>query len=141
MVDGSSCWRRLRPLGLLRSAARVGRDSGSMRELVGSLVGIFSDVGPLARSGLVSEGFLGGRGEGVGSELVQDVVAAAGELAGDGQRGARVGEPAGLEREVVGVVGAGGVGGGVGGVFEGPAPRPGALAGGPAGPGAAGRGG
>src|SRR4051812_50152567 len=112
MVDGSSCWRRLRPLGLLRSAARVGRDSGSMRELVGSLVGIFSDVGPLARSGLVSEGFLGGRGEGVGSELVQDVVAAAGEVAGGGQRGAGGGGPAGLGR---GVVGGGGAGGGAGG--------------------------
>src|SRR4051812_50150526 len=70
-----------------------------------------------------------GRGECVGSELAQDVVAAAGELAGDGQGGAGVGEPAGFEREVVGVVGAGGLAGGLGGFIERPAQRRGALAG------------
>src|SRR4051812_17241136 len=39
----------------------------------------------------------GDRGEGVGAEVAQDVEAAAGELAGDGQRRAGMGEPAGLE--------------------------------------------
>src|SRR5215210_5041896 len=39
-----------------------------------------------------------------GSELAQDVVGAPCELARDRQRGARVAEPARLEREVVGVV-------------------------------------
>src|SRR3954469_15377873 len=37
MVDGSFRRRRLRPLGLLRSAARVGRVSRHFRELAGSL--------------------------------------------------------------------------------------------------------
>src|SRR3954453_3627563 len=74
------------------------------------------------------------RGEGVGSELAQDVEAAAGELAGDGQRRARVREPALFEREIVGVIGAGGLAGRLGGFVERPAQRRGALAGDPAGP-------
>src|SRR5215210_8036726 len=42
-----------------------------------------------------------------GAELAQDVEGAPGEFARDRQRGARVAEAAGLQREVVGVVGAG----------------------------------
>src|SRR5829696_4744004 len=47
-----------------------------------------------------------GRFKGGGAELAQHVTGAAREFARDRQRGARVAEPAGLEREVVGVVGA-----------------------------------
>src|SRR3954469_3038736 len=85
MVDGSSRGRRLRPLGLVGSAAQAGRVSRHFWELAGSLEvisvmeGRWRDRGGSARSGLA------GRGEGVGSELAQDVEAAAGEFAGDGQ--------------------------------------------------------
>ena len=57
----------------------------------------------------VSERF--GRLQRGGSELAQDVVAAAGELVGDRQAGAGVGEPARLERVIVGIVGAAGMAG------------------------------
>src|SRR4051794_7171095 len=50
MVDGSFRRRRFRPLGLLRSAARFGRDSRGFRELTGSLGAIWVMEGPLARS-------------------------------------------------------------------------------------------
>src|SRR3954447_23766450 len=50
MVDGSFRRRRLRPLGLLRSAARVGRVSRHFWELAGSLGVISGMQGPLARS-------------------------------------------------------------------------------------------
>src|SRR3954453_19220112 len=49
------------------------------------------------------DGFQRGR-----AEFAQHVVGAARELARDRQRGARVAEPAGLQGEVVGVVGAAG---------------------------------
>jgi len=84
MVDGSSCRRRLRPLGLLRNAAHAGRVSRHFWERAGRLGVISGRWGPLARSVGVRGGS-GGRGECVGSELAQDVKAAAGELAGDGQ--------------------------------------------------------
>ena len=45
------------------------------------------------------------------SELVQEVLAASGDLARDGQRGTGVGQAAGFERVVVVIVGAGGSGG------------------------------
>jgi hypothetical protein len=79
----------------------------------------------------------GGRLEGGGPELVQDVEGAAGELAGDGQRGAGVAEPAGLECEVVGVVGAAWAARRQGGLIERPAQLRRALAGELAGAGAA----
>src|SRR3954451_2366139 len=44
--------------------------------------------------------------QGGGAEFAQHVVGASRELARDCQRGARVAEPAGLQGEVVGVVGA-----------------------------------
>jgi hypothetical protein len=46
------------------------------------------------------------RFQGGGAEFAQDVEGATGELAGDCQRGAGVAEAAGLEREIVGVIGA-----------------------------------
>jgi hypothetical protein len=49
------------------------------------------------------DGFQGG-----GAELAQDVVGAPREFARDRQRRAGVAQPAGFEREVVGVVGAAG---------------------------------
>src|SRR4051794_19886303 len=57
----------------------------------------------LARWSAGGDGFEGG-----GAELAQDVEGAPRELARDRQRRARVAESAGLEREVVGVVGAAG---------------------------------
>src|SRR5919108_5083050 len=51
-------------------------------------------------------------------EVAERVVGAAGELAGDRQRRARMGEAAGLELEVVGVVGALRPAGGLGGLIE-----------------------
>src|SRR4051794_23872929 len=116
MVDGSLCGRRLRPLGLLWSTATRGGSHSTVRELVGSL-GIIGWWGPRRRSGWWS----GDGCERVGSEIAQDVKAAAGELAGDGHRGAGVREAAGLQREVVGVVGAGGLAGRLGGLIERPA--------------------
>src|ERR687897_2456340 len=59
--------------------------------------------------------------QGGGAELAQDVEAAARELARDRQRRARVAETAGLEREVVGVVGATGPAGRQRGLIERPA--------------------
>jgi hypothetical protein len=59
----------------------------------------------------------GGSGDwlqGIGTELAQGVEATAGEFAGDRQRGSGVREPACLEREVVGAVGAGGPAGRLG---------------------------
>src|SRR3954465_3097615 len=53
MVDGSFRRRRLRPLGLLRSAARVGRVSRHFRELAGSFGVISVMQGPLDAIGTV----------------------------------------------------------------------------------------
>src|SRR4051794_18491015 len=85
MVDGSFRRRRLRPLGLLRSAARVGRVSRYFWELAGSLGLISGMQGPLDAIGRGSGWGSADWGERVGAELAQDVEAAAGELAGDGQ--------------------------------------------------------
>jgi hypothetical protein len=92
-----------------------------MRELVGSVVLIEEcrTFGAKACGGRFSGGC--DRVEGGGPEIVQDVVGAAGELAGDGQRRAGVAESAGLEREVVGVVGAAGAACRKGGFIERPA--------------------
>src|SRR5215211_7456318 len=59
----------------------------------------------------------GGSGDGlqgVGAEFAQRVEAAPREFAGDRQRRPGVGEPARLERQVVGAVGTGGSAGGLG---------------------------
>jgi hypothetical protein len=53
------------------------------------------------------------RFEGGGAELVQEAVAAPGDLAHDRQRRAGVGQAAGFERVVVGIVGALQPGGGL----------------------------
>jgi hypothetical protein len=102
MVDGSSRGERLRPLGLWWTAAR-GRESRQLRELAGRLVVVWELWAWRKRSA-------GGLGDGLerfGAELAQGVKAAAGELARDRQRCPGVREPARLEREVVGAVGAG----------------------------------
>jgi hypothetical protein len=72
--------------------------------------------------GLVADRFQAGW-----SEFAEDVVGAAGEFAGNRERRAGVGEPVGLERAVVGVVGAGWAAGGLGGFIERPAQLGGAL--------------
>jgi hypothetical protein len=80
-----------------------------------------------------------GSGDGVerlGTELAQRVEAAPRELAGDRDRGARVGEPAGLERELVGAVGARRPAGCLGRLIERPAQLRRVLPGELAGPGA-----
>src|SRR4051794_26329607 len=100
MVDGSFRRRRLRPLGLLKSAARVGRVSRHFWEAGRKRWGHLRDGGAAGRDRWMGQVWSGDRGEGVGSEFSQDVVAAAGELAGDRQRAAGVGEPAGFEREI-----------------------------------------
>src|SRR3954463_4910639 len=91
-----------------RSSSMVGRDGGA-----GERVGV-----------------LGGRDgfQRVGPELVEHVEGAARELARDRQGGARVAEPAGLECEVVGVVGAAGTTRCQRGLIERPAQLRGALA-------------
>jgi hypothetical protein len=74
-------------------------------------------------------GALVGRVERGGAERSEDVVRAAGEFAGDRQAYPGVGEPAGLERVVVVVVGAAGMAGRLGGLEQRPAQRRGALSG------------
>ena len=101
MVDGSIRWERLRPL-ILRMTAALGRVSRQPRELAGRLGAIWEMVGMAeAIGGSSSDGL-----QGVGTELAQGVKAAPGEFSGDRQRRARVREPALLERQVVGPVGA-----------------------------------
>jgi hypothetical protein len=77
-----------------------------------------------------STGWSGGRErfEGGGAELAQDMEGTASELARDRQRGACVAETAGLEGEVVGVVGAAGSACGERGLIERPAQLRRALA-------------
>ena len=58
-----------------------------------------------------------------GAELLEDVVGAPREFAGDGQACAGVREPAGLERVIVGIVGAGAMAGRLGGLEQGPPQR------------------
>src|SRR5687768_7753402 len=53
-----------------------------------------------------TNGGSGGGLKGVGTELAQGVEAAPGELTGDRQRGPGVRQPARLERQVVGAIGA-----------------------------------
>jgi hypothetical protein len=72
-------------------------------------------------------GALVGRVERGGAERPEDVVGAAGEFAGDGQRRAGVREPAGLEGVIVEVVGAGAMAGRLGGLVERPAQARGSL--------------
>jgi hypothetical protein len=103
MVDGSSRGERLRPLGLGWIAAR-GRGSRSLRELAGRLGAIWEVVGLAERVGTV-DGLADGFAR-VGAGLAQGVETATGELARDRHRRPGVREPARLQREVVGVVGA-----------------------------------
>ena len=65
----------------------------------------------------------GGWFEGGGAECPEDVEGAAGEFPGDGQACAGVREPAGLERVIVGIVGAGAMAGRLGGLEQGPPQR------------------
>jgi hypothetical protein len=110
MVDGSFRGRRLRPLGLVGSAARRGRVSWHSWDPAGSLR-VIGWRRPLDA--------IGRRGQAIGASASARVHArrggTAGELARDRDRGARVREAAGLERNVVGVVGAGGLAGSLGG--------------------------
>jgi hypothetical protein len=71
--------------------------------------------------GAVERGSLAGRVERSRAECAQEVIGAAGEFAGDGQRRAVVREAAVLEGVVVGVVGAALMRGGLGGLIERPA--------------------
>src|SRR5215217_9389197 len=82
----------------------VGGSRGSLREPAGR-------VGAIWDWWAWRNGSLGGSGgwfQGVGAEFAQRVEAAPRELARDRQRRAGVREPARLERQVVGAVGAGG---------------------------------
>ena len=99
-MDGSFRGERLRPL-ILRVTTAVGRVSRKPRVLAGRLVAIREMV-------CMAEAIGGSSGDGVqgvGAELAQGLEAAP-DPSGDRQRGARVREPALLERHVVGAVGA-----------------------------------
>jgi hypothetical protein len=84
MVDGSFRRRRLRPLSLVRSAARDERVSRHFWELAGSLR-VISGMWGRWRDRSRVRWLQFDWGECVGPELAQDVEAAAGEFAGDGQ--------------------------------------------------------
>ena len=94
MVDGSLRGRRLRPLGLLWSAATPGGSRSTIWELVGSvgISGWWGRGGDRAKRS-------GDGGERVGPEVAQDVEAAAGELARDRHRGAGVREAIRRQRQ------------------------------------------
>ena len=68
-------------------------------------------------------GALVGRVERGWAEGSEEVVGAPREFAGDGQACAGVREPAGLERVIVGIVGAGAMAGRLGGLEQGPPQR------------------
>src|SRR5215208_5131227 len=93
-------------------------------------------VGVTERAMVAGSGVRDGLQRG-GPEVAQDVVGAPGELARDRQRRARVAEPAGLEREVIGVVGTARSAGRQRRLIERPAQLRRALAGQFAGPGTA----
>src|SRR5215211_7039053 len=109
MVDGSVRGERLRPLGLWWTAA-LGRES---RQFAGAGRTCACHLGMVGLAEQIGAGS-GDWFEGVGAELAQRVEAAPRELARDRQRRAGVREPARLERQVVGAVGAGGPAGGLG---------------------------
>src|SRR6478736_7598778 len=85
---------------------------GGSRSTCGSWPEVWESSGKVGRGGADRGrgGESGGRGrfQGGGAEFVEHVEGTSRELARDRQRRARVAEPAGLQCEVVGVVGAAG---------------------------------
>ena len=133
MIDGVSRGAgRGGPLGLSRPSSRGWRQcllgSRPRRGASGGRAGRRPGAGDRAAAGAVGSGRR--RREGVLAEGAQPVVTAAGQLAGDRQRGALPAEPVG-DLTVVVVVGAGGAGGAAGGLIQRPAQQRRALAGQP----------
>src|ERR1039458_8035621 len=102
MVHWSFRWKRLRPLGLSRTATLIAWEPAGLRELAGRVASVMDGLDGRSGCQLLADGFQGG-----GSELTQDVVGAARELARDRQRRSGVGQSTRFERLVVVVVRAG----------------------------------